>query len=146
MKQTSQAPPIPDTFPEPGLPPRKRNVAEWITFGIACCVLAALVALIIYDWALVQNRPPILQVAPVGAAVEIEEQFYQPFAIANRGGSIAHSVQVIASLSLPGGEVEEGQQEINFLAGGERKQGCFIFRHHPRQGELLMRVASYKLP
>jgi uncharacterized protein (TIGR02588 family) len=41
---------------------------------------------------------------------------------------------------------ESGEQQIDFLASGEKEEGAFVFSRDPRQGELVMRVASYKLP
>ncbi|AFZ44607.1 hypothetical protein PCC7418_2460 [Halothece sp. PCC 7418] len=124
---------------------QKRNCAEWITFMISSCILLALVGLILYDWLLSQQSPPILQVK-TESVVEIREgQFYQPFVLENVGGSFAESVQVIASLSLhPPDDLEVGEQEISFLAAGEKKSGYFVFTHDPREGELNVRVASYR--
>ncbi len=91
----------------------KRNCAEWITFLISSCILLALIGLILYDWLLSQQSPPVLQVK-TEAVVEIREgQFYQPFVLEN-------------------------------LAAGEKKSGYFIFTHDPREGELSVRVASYR--
>jgi len=123
----------------------KRNCAEWITFLISSCILLALIGLILYDWLLSQQSPPVLQVK-TEAVVEIREgQFYQPFVLENMGGSYAESVQVIASLTInPPNDLEVGEQEISFLAAGEKKSGYFIFTHDPREGELSVRVASYR--
>lgn len=123
----------------------KRNCAEWVTFLISSCILLALVGLILYDWLLTQQSPPVLQVK-TEAVVEIREgQFYQPFVLKNVGGSFAESVQVIASLSIhPPDDLEVGEQEISFLAAGEKKSGYFVFTHDPREGELNVRVASYR--
>jgi len=123
----------------------QRNYAEWITFVISSCILLALVGLILYDWLLSQQSPPILQVQPE-TAVEIREgQYYQPFVLTNVGGSFAESVQVIASLTLDSPDrLEVGEQEISFLAAGEKENGYFIFTHDPREGELSLRVASYR--
>lgn len=125
--------------------PPKRNCAEWITFIISSLILLALIGLILYDWLLSQQSPPILQVEPQ-AAVEIREgQYYQPFTLKNTGGNFAESVQVIASLTIDSPEdLEVGEQEISFLAAGEKKSGYFIFTHDPREGELSVRVASYR--
>jgi len=123
----------------------KRSYAEWTTFLISSGILLALVTLILYDWFLTQQSPAILQVEPQ-AEVEIrEEQYYQPFVLKNVGGSVAESVQVVASLKMEGSQTAEvGEQEIPFLAAGEEKSGYFVFSHDPRQGELSLRVASYR--
>jgi uncharacterized protein (TIGR02588 family) len=53
---------------------------------------------------------------------------------------------VIAELSINGKVEEDGEQQIDFLASGETEEGAFVFSRDPRQGELVVRVASYKLP
>jgi Putative integral membrane protein (DUF2391) len=35
---------------------------------------------------------------------------------------------------------------ILLMASGEKEEGAFIFSQDPRQGELILRVGSYKLP
>lgn len=91
-------------------PSQKRNCAEWVTFLISSCILLALIGLILYDWLLTQQSPPVLQVK-TEAVVEIREgQFYQPFVLENVGGSFAESVQVIASLTIhPPDDLEVGE-------------------------------------
>lgn len=32
------------------------------------------------------------------------------------------------------------------IAGGERREGTFVFRHDPRRGELTLGIASYGRP
>ncbi len=129
----------------PSTPNNQRNCAEWITFMISSCILLTLVGLILYDWLLSQQAPPILQVQSQGVVDIREGQYYQPFVLQNVGGSFAESVQVIASLTLDSPEnLEVGEQEISFLAAGEKKNGYFVFTHDPREGELSLRVASYR--
>ena len=45
-----------------------------------------------------------------------------------------------------GEEEQEGEQQIDFLSGGETAEGAFVFTLDPAAGELELRVASYKLP
>ncbi len=123
----------------------QRSYAEWTTFLISSGILLSLVALVLYDWFLMQQSPAILEVEPQ-AVIEInQQQYYQPFVVKNVGGSVAESVQVVASLSMGHSSTSEvGEQEIPFLAAGEDKSGYFVFSHNPSQGELRLRVASYR--
>jgi uncharacterized protein (TIGR02588 family) len=77
---------------------------------------------------------------------EAPGQFYVPFSVTNSGGETAESVQVMAELRINGEVEEAGEQQIDFLASGEKEEGAFVFSRDPRQGELVIRVASYKLP
>jgi len=132
------SPPVDDRAP--------RSLAEWLTFALSALVLAGLVGLILLDWQVNQNRPPAFAVEVTDAVRVDNGRFYVPFAITNTGGRIARTVQVTAALTLPTGEAETGEQQIDFLSGQERKQGSFVFTHDPEAGELLVRVASYSAP
>lgn len=123
-----------------------RSLAEWTTLGIALSILATVVGLVIYDWLTTKRQPPVLKITHESNTVQaVQGQFYVPFTVANTGGETAESVQVIAELQLNGVE-ESGEQQIDFLAGDETAEGAFVFSGDPRQGELILRVASYKLP
>lgn len=136
----------PDSKPGSPASPWSRSPAEWVTFGFACMILLTLVGLIVVDWSLSQNRPPILQVFPSGSIRVVGNQYYVPFTVTNQGGAIAESIQVVAELMVDDELVENGDQTIDSLSGGEKRQGSFVFSVDPNQGQLLLRVASYRLP
>ena len=123
-----------------------RSLAEWISFGIALLVLTTVVGLVIYSWATIQDQPPILAVKTTSDLRQAEGKFYIPFEVTNTGGGTVESVEVTAQLSIDGQVVETGQTQIDFLSSGEVSSGAFIFNHDPAQGDLSIRVASYKLP
>lgn len=123
-----------------------RSTAEWITFGIASLILAVLVGLVFYAWFTKKDQPPVLSVTPTGADRTAPGQFYVPFEVTNTGGETAETIRVTAELEINGEVVEEGEQEIDFLAKGEKEEGAFVFSRNPSEGELTLRVAGYKLP
>ncbi|AVH65348.1 MULTISPECIES: TIGR02588 family protein [unclassified Nostoc] len=124
----------------------KRSIAEWVTFGISSLILAIIVSLVGYTWLNEKNQPPILSVIKKEIIREINGQFYVSFEVVNSGGDTAESVQIMAELVINGKVTETGEQQIDFLSSGESEEGAFIFSKNPRQGELNMRVGSYKLP
>ncbi|PSB48247.1 TIGR02588 family protein [filamentous cyanobacterium Phorm 6] len=126
--------------------PQKRSLAEWVTFAIACSILATLVGLVVYSWLTKKQEPPIISVTRNEAIREEKGQFYVPFAVANTGGETAESVQIIGELRVKGEVVESGDLQIDFLSSGETEEGAFIFSRDPRQGELIVRSSSYLLP
>ncbi|MBD2347194.1 TIGR02588 family protein [Anabaena subtropica] len=127
-------------------PNPERSLAEWVTFSIALFILAIIISLIGYIWLNEKNQPPILLVTKKPIIREVDGQFYVPFDIVNNGGKTAESVQIIAELQIANKVVETGEQQIDFLSDGEKEEGAFIFSQNPRQGQLIVRVASYKLP
>lgn len=124
----------------------KRSPAEWTTFSIATLILAVLIGLVLYAWFTKKDQPPVLSVTPIDAARTAPGQFYVPFEVTNTGGETAETIRVIAELEVNGEVVEDGEQEIDFLAKGEKEEGAFVFSRNPREGELTLRVAGYKLP
>jgi uncharacterized protein (TIGR02588 family) len=126
--------------------PPKRAFAEWITFAIASFILAALIGLVLYNWLTKKQEPPIVSIAQSTATRQTNNQFYVPFTVTNTGGETAESVQIIAELRLNGEVLETGEQQIDFLSSGENREGAFIFSRNPQNGQLILRVASYKLP
>ena len=123
-----------------------RSHSEWVTFATATFILILIVGLVIYNWFTQKDQPPVLSVTRNGEIRQVKGQYYVPFAVTNVGGDTAESVQVIAELRQKGQTEETGEQQINFLSSGETEEGAFIFTSNPTDGELIIRVASYKLP
>lgn len=125
---------------------RVRSPAEWVTLTFSAIVLALVVGLVLYDWQVSQNIPPAFRVEITEATRLTEGRYYVPFTLRNTGGRIARTVQVLADLHLPDGSDETGEQQFDFLSGNERKKGGFVFEHDPKEGNLVVRVASFGLP
>jgi uncharacterized protein (TIGR02588 family) len=123
-----------------------RSLAEWVTFGIATLVLITILSLVIYDWVATPATPPVIELTQSGAIREVNGQHYIPFTIKNVGGNTAEAVQLIAELKIDGEIEESGEQQIDFLAGDESEEGAFVFSRNPSEGELILRVGSYKMP
>jgi uncharacterized protein (TIGR02588 family) len=125
--------------------PSRRSLAETVSFGISLSIVSIIIALICYTWITGDTNPPILAVTTTETR-QVDQHYYVPFTVTNWGGETAESVEVVADLALPGGETETGMQQIDFLSRQEKRSGEFIFSQNPQQGELTVRVASYRLP
>jgi uncharacterized protein (TIGR02588 family) len=124
----------------------RRSVAEWITFSIASSIVAGIVGLVFYSWVKVGNVPPVLEIERSGKIRQAAGSFYVPFTLTNKGGETADAVRVTAKLQIDGEVEETGEQQFDFLAGGEAEEGTFLFSHNPQNGKLSLRVASYQKP
>ncbi len=144
MNDINQTQPITEAS-TPGSRPR-RSLAEQITLLISTLFLSLLVGLIFYDWQVNQTQPPAFEISIANNVRLTDRRYYLPFSITNTGGRIARTVQVVAELNFPGAAEEVAEQQIDFLSGHERKQGSFVFTHNPLEGDLMVRVASYRLP
>lgn len=125
---------------------QKRSLAEWVSFGIASFILAAIAGLVIYEWLVQDNRPPVISVRHTGNTRQVQDQFYIPFAVTNTGGQAADAVQAVAQLRVSGVVEVTGDQQISYLSKGETKKGAFVFNRNPNQGKLILRVTSYQQP
>jgi uncharacterized protein (TIGR02588 family) len=123
-----------------------RSLAEYITFSIASLILLAIAGLIIYSWMTGRDRPPVLVIQRSEPIRQEKQQFYVPFEISNIGGETVDSVQVIAELQVNGSVKESGDLQFDFLSGGEKEKGTFIFNQDPHQGELSIRISGYREP
>ncbi|MEA5598604.1 TIGR02588 family protein [Rivularia sp. UHCC 0363] len=126
---------------------QKRTSAEWVTFSVASAILIGVVGLVSFTWIKQPSqKPPVLVVTNNQPLRKVNGQYYIPFEVVNQGGETAASVQVVAELRINGEVEETGEQQIDFLSKSEKETGAFIFTKNPQQGELILRVASYKLP
>ena len=123
-----------------------RSPAEWTTFLIALFILAGIIGLVFHEWLTQDSKPPLLSVTYPSEIRQAPGQYYVPFEVMNKGGETVESVQIIAELRINDEVEESGEQQIDFLASGEKEEGAFVFSRDPRQGKLTVRVASYKLP
>ncbi|WP_088891431.1 TIGR02588 family protein [Leptolyngbya ohadii] len=125
---------------------QRRITAEQVSFAIASLILATIIGLVLLAWFTEGDAPPVLSVQPqVEQIREANGQFYVPYEVTNKGGETAESVQIVGELQS-NGEMESGDQTIDFLSRDEVEEGAFVFSRDPRQGELRIRVASYKVP
>jgi uncharacterized protein (TIGR02588 family) len=122
----------------------KRSIAEWITFAGASLFLSTVFGLIGYSWLNTPQEPPLLTVRHSVAVPKENGQFYVPFEVINTGGETAEAIQIIAELRVDGQVKETGEQQVDFLSRKEKEEGTFIFSEDPRQGQVIVRVASYK--
>lgn len=122
-----------------------RSAAEWVSFAIASVVLVAIVASIGVLWAR-DDQPASLAVDVSAAEQRGSGAFYVPVRVRNTGDRTAAAVQVVAELSADGDVVEEGEQTIDFLAGGDDRELLFVFTTDPGAAELDVRAASFAKP
>ena len=125
--------------------PWRRSLAEKVSFSVSLSIVGIIVALVCYTWVTGDTNPPILSVTTAKVR-QIDRQYYVPFTVVNSGGETANSVEIIARLASDSTTIETGRQQIDFLSRKEERSGEFIFSRDPSQGELLVRVASYKQP
>ncbi len=137
-----QAPPAADSQQRP-----PRSLPEKITFAAASTILAIVAGLVGAVWINPQTQtPPDVVLRQSAATRTVGDRFYVPFEVKNQGGETAESVQVLAELEVQGKVVESGEQQVDFLSGGETESGAFVFTQNPQQGQVVLRVGSYKSP
>jgi uncharacterized protein (TIGR02588 family) len=122
-----------------------RSPAEKVSFIISLLIVVVVIALVCLAWITGDTNPPIVSVR-TAEVKQVKEQYYVPFTVTNFGGETAESVEVVAELLIDGEVTQTGNQQIDFLSRKEERSGEFIFDRDPQQGNLKIRVASYRLP
>ncbi|MDP1793898.1 MAG: hypothetical protein Q8K63_07140 [Acidimicrobiales bacterium] len=122
---------------------RERTSAEWVTFAVAALVLLTMIGLIARE--AVKSDAPPRPVATIGPTKQVGERYEVSVSVKNRGDLAAEQVQVLASLEVDG-ETTEGDQVVDFLAGGDEEELVFYFDDDPDDGELTVDVTGFTVP
>ena len=130
---------------EAGEGQRRRSAAEWTTLAVSIFLILGLLALVTYVSMTGGNDLPIVEAKPLPAEMRHEgESYYLPVAVTNRGGRTAEEVVVQAELAGRDGSSEASEFTLDFLAGGETREGTAVFTADPSEGELTIDVASFQ--
>lgn len=123
-----------------------RTSAEWISFGVASALIAALAGLLVWDM-IVNTRadPPAFRVETDTPRTE-RGAHYVDVTVENVGDEAAENVQVMAELSMGDTVAAESDQVIDILSGGASTDLTFVFESDPRAGELIVRVSGHEVP
>lgn len=121
-----------------------RTGAEWLTFTVSALILLAVVALVIVQIPK-ENEPPLPVARITSFAEERGDSYVVAVVVENRGDATAENIQVTVSLETDEG-TDEGDQTVDFLAGGETHELEFLFEDNPSSGELEVRVSGYGIP
>jgi uncharacterized protein (TIGR02588 family) len=124
---------------------RGRSAAERTTLAISIILILGLLALVTYVSMTGGDDLPIVEARPLPAEMRHEgESYYLPVAVTNRGGRTAEEVVVEAELAGRDGSSEASEFTLDFLAGGETREGTAVFATDPSEGELTIDVASFQ--
>ena len=126
---------------------RERTAAEKITLAISIILILGLMALVTYVSITGGSDPPIVEASPLPDEIRHEgESYFLPIAVTNRGGQTAEEVTVQAELAGGDGSAETSEFTLDFLAGGETREGTVVFASDPAAGQLTVDVASFQAP
>ena len=124
-----------------------RTFAEWTTLAISVVILLGTLGLISWLHFTENTDPANVTVEPQLDLLRQESSgYYLPVIVHNEGGETIRDVQIQAELLTDSGEPESADFTINFLVGGERVDGTFIFQQDPTQGDLTTAAGSYQAP
>lgn len=119
------------------------NTAERVTLACSCLVLAVLLGLIGVQ--LTSSEDPAAPVATIERVRTVGDWHHVEVSVTNEGDRTAADVQVLAELTIEG-EAHEGDQVIDFLAGGATEDLVFVFDDDPADGELTATVTGFGVP
>ena len=130
---------------EAGEGQRRRSAAEWTTLAVSIFLILGLLALVTYVSMTGGDDLPIVEARSLPAEIRHEgESYYLPVAVTNRGGRTAEEVVVQAEVAESDGSSQASEFTLDFLAGGETREGTVVFATDPSAGELTIAVASFQ--
>jgi len=126
---------------------RERTAAEKITLAVSIFLILGLVALVTYVSLTGGGEPPVVEARPLPDEIRHEgESYFLPVAVTNGGGQTAAEVMIQAELAGSDGSAETSEFTLDFLAGGETREGTAVFASDPAAGQLTVDVASFQAP
>jgi uncharacterized protein (TIGR02588 family) len=124
-----------------------RSAAEWTTLAVSLAILVAVFGLVIWFEVRGTSNQPVFAIdVATGDIRHSGDSYYVDVEIRNDGDETVEGLVIEATLTSGTGEPEVGEISIDFLAGGERTTGTFIFGMDPGAGTLSVRPVSYKQP
>lgn len=121
-----------------------RTGAEWVALAGSCAVLGVLVLLVVLQLIGAQD-PAAPTVQSIGESRAVGDLHHVEVTVRNEGDETAEAVQVTAALVVDD-ETTEGDQTIDFLAGGEEVDLVFVFAEDPGDGDLTVEVSGFTVP
>jgi uncharacterized protein (TIGR02588 family) len=113
--------------------PEGRNAAEWVTLAVSAVIVAAFVALALYE--------QFERNGPEGALISLEigvegaeqrgELYYVPFTVSNDGAAPAEDVTIDFTISSGDQVVQETSVLIPFLAANDSADGELVTAQDP---------------
>lgn len=118
--------------------------AEWAIFAAAALLVICVAGVLIADWLSESSTPPVFDVV-VERVDEIDGLHHVEASVRNMGGQAAAEATVSATLEIDA-DVTELDEVVAFLSPDEETSVTFIFEDDPDDGELSVRVSSYREP
>ena len=120
----------------------KKNLLEWIVFGLSLGLIAAIVGLLGYEQMTSHNTPPQVSVA-MGEVVAGPNGFSVELVVENSGDRTAEAVQVAAWLE---GSSDRTEVVVQYVPYRSKRRAWVILPSDPRRGRLITRVLGFEEP
>jgi uncharacterized protein (TIGR02588 family) len=118
--------------------------AEWTIFAAAALLILGVAGVLIADW-LSESPEPAAFAVVVERIDEIDGLHHVEASVRNTGGQAVAEATVSATLEIDA-DVTELDEVVAFLSPDEETSVTFIFEDDPDDGELRVRVSSYREP
>lgn len=123
----------------------KKNVLEWIVFGVGAALVATLVIVLAHGAVTRRSSPPNLAIE-LGRATPASGGHTVPVTVLNTGGTTAGEVRVEVRLERDGTEVEKSELTLRFAPSKSRREGWVVFQHDPSCCRMTARPLGFERP
>ena len=124
-----------------------RTLAEWVSLGVSCLLIAALAAFLAYE--IVKGNDPYTlarMAARPDEARQVEAVFILPVDVENSGRRTLRDLEVELTYTPPGQQqAEKAEKTIDYLGEGSKQTLYFYLDHDPRQMAVRVRPLHYRV-
>lgn len=124
---------------ETSAPPKKKNILEWIVFGLSLAILIGVIGVLVYQAVHVRDDPPLLSVT-MEDPVRGHGQVRIPLLLFNKGDRPAIEVQVEVSGTIDGEKITSSVH-FDYIPRHAKRAGWVTF-----PGELVPPDVSARVP
>jgi uncharacterized protein (TIGR02588 family) len=128
--------------------PASHTLAEWVSFGVSCLLIAGLAAFLVYE-IVKRNDAYVVPriVVRTDAVRQLEAVFILPVEVENTGRRTLRDLEIELTYTPPGNQQPEKKAEktFDYLGEGAKQTLYFYLDHDPRQVPVHVRPLHYRL-
>ena len=129
---------------ETSAPPKKKNLLEWIVFGLSLAILIGVIGMLIYQALDVGDDPPLLSVT-MEDPVRGHGQLRIPLLLSNKGDRPAIEVQIEVSGTIDGEKITSSVH-FDYVPRHAKRAGWVTFPGEVLPTDVSARVLGYADP
>ena len=119
---------------------------EWIAGAIGAAIIVGMIGTIGYQAMSADGAAPPEIAVELSSIRSSGNHYIVEIAAKNRSDATAAQVEIEATLTRAGREIETGRLTLDYVPGDSKVEGGIYFTEDPRSGQLELRPLGYSRP